>query len=175
MKSLLIIPFLFFGLSAQSNGQTNIVHLKDIPDYLNKEITIQTQVIDFDSRGDYWYLYIGDHYPNQRFTILVKKVNGTKRMKFNMDILLGRKIAYFTGTVNRYAGNPDSSANPEIEKIRQEIEQPRPITIGETSGMGYFHYMPKTAPIDLRGKLVMMITDKKQIGKKLYPALVSLY
>jgi len=175
MKSFLVVSFLVLSLTAKSRSQTNIVNLRDIPENLNKEITIQTQVIDFDSRGDYWYLYIGDHYPNQRFTIMVKKVNGTKRMKLNMDILLGRKIANFTGTVTRYEGNPDSSANPEIEKIRQEIEQPRPLTIGESTGMGYFHYIPKTAPVDLQGKLVMLITDKKQIGKKLYPAMVNIY
>jgi len=106
---------------------------------------------------------------------MVKKHNGTKPIKLNTDVLIGRQMAYFTGTIVNYDGQPDSSANPDSKKLSNKINVDRPMTIGGTPVMGHMIYKPKTTPVDLKGKLVMIISDQKQIGKKLYPVITSIY
>jgi hypothetical protein len=64
---------------------------------------------------------------------------------------------------------PDPSANYNIKSIQKEFEEAHPVTIAIIPGVWHQGYVPKIVPIDLRGRLVMIITDQNQIGKKLYP------
>jgi len=175
MKTSLIIFVLTVFSICFASAQTDTIGLKDVPRYLNKEVTIQLQSADFDSRAENWYIYSGEMYPRQFFSIIIKKYNGKKRIKLNTDVLIGRKMIYYTGTIITYNGKPDSSANPDIDKLTNIIDVERPMSIGGKSAMGYINYKPKIAPVDLNGKFVMIISDQKQIGKKMYPVIMSIY
>jgi len=175
MKRLLITFFLGILSISCVSAQTDTIGLNQIRQYINKTVTIKVQTTDFDSKAECWYLYALGFYPNQRFTIMVKKHNGTKPIKLSTDVLIGRQMVYFTGTIVNYDGQPDSSANPDIKKLSNKINVDRPMTIGGTPVMGHMVYKPKTIPVNLKGKLVMIISDQKQIGKKLYPVITSIY
>lgn len=155
----------FLKASAQQN-----ISLKDVTNYIGKEVTVNPQVLDFDSKPDYVYLYFGERYPNQKLTVIIKRP-----IKVKLPVLLGRETASFTGTITRYSGNPDSSANYDIDEIKKEAEKDKQLLIGGKDMTGHFGYTPHNHPVDLQGKLVMFVTDQKHISKKTKRAAVSLY
>ena len=174
MKNSLVLLFVLL-CSLSSWAQEKVV-LSDIENYLDKEITICPQTADFDSKTGYTYLYFGGFYPYQKLTIAIKRFNGKKPIKLKMDILLGREIACYTGTVVRYSGTPDSTDNFGAEKIKKELETDRLMMIGDKQFTGHVGtFVPRTTPVNLEGKLVMFITDQKQISKKTRRAARSRY
>jgi hypothetical protein len=169
MKNTFLVSCVLLLTSLKASAQENI-SLKNVASYVGKEVTVNPQVLDFDSKKDYVYLYLGERYPNQKLTVIIKRP-----LKVKLPILLGREIASFTGTIARYSGNPDSSANYGIDEIKKETEKDKQLLIGGKEMTGHFGYTPHNHPVNLQGKLVMFITDQKQISKKTKRAAVSLY
>lgn len=118
MKHLLGLAFAAL-LACKSYSQTDAINLKQVNEYIRKEVTIRLKAAHFDSRQHYWYLYAANRYPNQLLTVMVKKCNGIKYIKLDRDVLLGRKMVYFTGKIIKYDGAPDSSANPEVKSLKK--------------------------------------------------------
>jgi len=169
MKNTFLFCCALLLTSLKVTAQQNI-SLRDVASYVDKEVTVNPQVLDFDSKKDYVYLYLGERYPNQKLTVIIKRP-----IKVKLPILLGREIASFTGTITRYSGNPDSSANYNIDNIKKEAEKDKQLLISGKEMTGHFGYTPHDHPVDLQGKLVMLITGQKQISKKIKRSAVSLY
>lgn len=169
MKNTFLLSCALLLICLKASAQEKI-SLKDVASYVDKEATVNPQVLDFDSKKGYVYLYLGERYPNQKLTVIIKRP-----LKVKLPILLGREVASFTGTITRYSGNPDSSANYDIDNIQKEAEKDKQLLIGGKEMTGHFGYTPHDHPVDLQGKLVMFITDQKQISKKTKRAAVSLY
>lgn len=169
MKNTFLLSCALLLICFKASAQEKI-SLRDVATYLDKEVTVNPQVLDFDSKTDYEYLYFGEHYPNQKLTIIIKR-----SVKLKLPILLGREIAGFTGTIARYTGKPDSSANYGIDEIKKEAEKDRQMLVGGQEMTGHFGYTPNNHPVNLQGKLVMFITDQKQISKRTKRAAVSLH
>jgi hypothetical protein len=167
------ISFLIIG-TLKVLGQ-DTVSFKDIQNHLGQVVTFRAQATDFDSKKDYLYLYFGNRYPDQKLTVVVKRINNKKKIKLDRDIMIGRKMTYFTGMLIKYTGEPDSSENYETESLKRYIETDRPVTIAGNRGMMHLNYNARTAPIDLKDKLVMIITEQKQIGKDVINSKMSLY
>ena len=169
MKNTFLFCCALLLTSLKVTAQQNI-SLRDVASYVDKEVTVNPQVLDFDSKKDYVYLYLGERYPNQKLTVIIKRP-----IKVKLPILLGREIASFTGIITRYSGNPDSSANYGIDEIKKEAGKDKQLLIGGKEMTGHFGYIPHNGPVNLQGKLVMFITNQKQISKKTKRAEVSLY
>ena len=174
MKTQTILLLIFILLSFKLFAQDTI-RIIDAKNYVGRNVTFRSQVSDFDSRKDYTYLHFGGHYPNQDFSIIINRENAGKPVKLKRNIMLGREMVYFTGTVTIYNGPPDTTSNYKTEAIRKDAERDRALTIGGTPYTTHFGYNPRTIPIDLKGKLVMVISEQKQIGKRRYPVMFSLY
>lgn len=174
MKSLLLLTLSFIAVISKSQAQDSI-RVRDASYHVGQKVTFLSQAADFDSRMDATYLYFGDRYPKQWLTVIVKRTNEKKHIKLKRNIMLGRKMVYFTGTITSYTGEPDSSATYDIVSIKRDIETDRQLTIGGTPMTAHFNYTARTTPIDLRNKLVMIITEQDQIGRKTYPTKLSLY
>jgi hypothetical protein len=159
-----------------ASAQTaDTILVKDISTNVGKEVVLKCQVIDFDSRTNLLYLYIGNRFPDQLLTIIVKKQVDGKRLKIDKDVVLGRKIVYYTGKLISYNEGPDTTALMDQAMLKREIERPQ-AGILEYTGQGVTMrhlYEPRTAPIGLRSKLVMIIDNKKQIGTKEYPVVMN--
>jgi hypothetical protein len=122
-------------------------------------------VISFDLGKEYIYLYMGNFYPDQELTIIVKRYNGKKRIRLNKDIILGRVAVSLTGYIATYDEEPDATKSYNDAAIKKEFEKGRPVTIGRYLPAIWHHkYTPSTEPINLKGKLVMLVTQQKQIG-----------
>lgn len=169
MKNTFLLSCALLLICLKASAQEKI-SLRYVANYVDKEVTVNPQVIDFDSKTNVVYLYFGEHYPNQKLTVIIKRP-----IKVKLPILLGREIASFTGTIVQYSGKPDSSANYGIDEIKKEAEKDKQLLIGGKEITGHFGYIPNNRPVNLQGKLVMFITDQKQISKKTTRAAVSLH
>jgi len=162
----ILICFVSFLVIAAFNVLAqDTVSFKDIQDHIGQMVIFRAQAVDFDSKKDQMYLYFGNRYPNQKLTVIVKRTNNNKKIKLDRDVMIGRKMTYYTGMLVKYDGKPDSSENYEAESLKKYIETDRPVIIGGNSGMGHIGYRPRTTPIDLKDKLVMIISGQKQISK----------
>jgi len=142
------------------------VSYRNLPAYVGRKVTLIMPVFGFDMRREYIYLYLGDCYPRQKLTVIVKRNNGKKRIRLNKDIILGQVIASLKGFITTYDGEPDTTKNYGDDDVKKEFEKDRPVEImafHQAATMRYI-YEPRKEPIDLRGKLVMFITEQKQIG-----------
>ena len=174
MKYFYLLILSFIAISKAAAQDT--IRLADAVSHIGQKVTFCTQAADFDSRTENTYLYFGNRYPNQTLTVIVKRTNGEKNITLSRDIVLGRVMVYFTGTIISYTGKPDTSASYDIAAIKKDIETHRlTLIIGGMPMKGHFNYIPRTEPINLKGKLVMMITEQDQIGKKTYPTKLHLY
>lgn len=145
------------------------IKVADAANYVGKIVTFRAQPLTFDSRAENIYLYYFGHWSNQWLTVIVKRTNGKNRIKLKRDIMFGLRTVYFTGTITKYSEEPDTTANYDIKSIQKEFKETHPVTVAAIPG-SIFHqgYVPTTGPIDLRGKMVMIITEQSQIGKKSY-------
>ncbi|MBD1387248.1 hypothetical protein IDJ75_18310 [Mucilaginibacter rigui] len=169
MKNTFLLSCALLLTCLKVTAQENI-SLRDVASYIGKEVTVNPQVFDFDSKKDYVYLYFGERYPNQKLTVIIKRP-----VKVKLPILLGQEIASFTGAITQYSGKPDSSANYGIDEIKKEAEKDKQLLIGGKEMTGHIGYTPHNHTVNLQGKLVMLITDQKQISKKTKRAAMSLY
>ncbi|SDH27852.1 hypothetical protein ACRQ5D_07605 [Mucilaginibacter sp. P25] len=170
-----ILTILLFSCFTAIGQKADTIAVKDISTHLGKEVVVKCRVIDFDSRTNLLYLYIGNRFPNHLLTIIVKKQVNGKRLKIDKDIILGRQMVYFTGKLINYTENPDTTALTDQAMLKREVEQPQ-AGILEYTGQAVtirHTYEPRTGPIDLRGKLVMIIDDRKQVGTKKYPIIMN--
>jgi hypothetical protein len=170
-----ITLLLFSWIIIYKASAQDTINVMQAADYINKTVTFCPQVSDFDSKQDNIYLYFGERFPKQKLAVIIKRTNGKKRIKLKRDIMLGREMVYFTGIITVYNGEPDTSANYDTDAIKSDIETDKPMFIGNQHGMGHMNYTARTVPVDLKGKLVMIITDQKQIGRKVYYPQMSLY
>jgi hypothetical protein len=159
-----IINFLVlmcFKASAQDT-----VACKDLSAYTGRKVTIQMRAAGFDMRREYIYLYYGNGYPEQDFTVMIKRNDGKKRIKLNKDIILGLATAPLTGYIATYDGEPDSTKNYDDAAVKKEYEKVRPVVIIAFNQPAIMRpiYPPRKGPINLKGKLVMLITQQWQIG-----------
>lgn len=166
-RSLLIVLFFSLFPNLKADAQ-DTVRCDDLPAYVGRKVTIAMPVVEFDLRQDYIYLYMGNYYPNQKFTIIVKRNNGKKRIRLNEDIILGRAIASFTGYIAKDNEEPDTTKNYYDAAIKKEFEKEQQcvIMVKNQPATFYVEYNPRKGPIDLKGKLVMVIIQQKQIGAK---------
>lgn len=175
MKWIILTIFLFSGLVSKAQHSDTIV-VKDVSAHIGKEVTLKLQVLDFDSRANSLYLYAGNRYPNQLLSIIIKKnaANG-KPIKIDKDIILGRTMVYFSGKLVSYDEAPDTPALTDQAMLKREVERPQPAVIEYNGLRGAIKriYQPRTGPIDLKGRIVMIIDDKKQIGKEKYPVIMN--
>lgn len=157
-------------ISFKATAQDTTISYKDLPAYIGRKVTLRMQVLDFDMRKDYIYLYMGGWYPEQEITVIIKRDNGKKRMRLSKDVILGRVIAPFIGFITTYDEGPDTTKNYNDAAIKKEFEKGQPMEIYalHLHGMMSRKYEPRTTPIDLRGKLVMLVTLQKQIGTTTY-------
>ncbi|GGH21930.1 hypothetical protein [Mucilaginibacter phyllosphaerae] len=164
MKPLLIF-LLFSNLTIKASAQ-DTVGFKNLSAYVGRKVTVIMPVLNFDIRKEYIYLYMGGWYPNQTFTAIIKRNNGKKRIKLKTDVIIGRVKVSLTGYIAKYDGEPDTTKNYDDVIIKKEFEKPQPMVVVAFNlhGMMSKKYEPRTEPIDLNGKLVMLITDQKQIG-----------
>ncbi|MES2268278.1 MAG: hypothetical protein V4520_16065 [Bacteroidota bacterium] len=164
MKNL-AVALLCFAFSFKASAQ-DTVNYQNLPAYKGRKITIVMPVEDFDLRKEFIYLYMGNRYPNQKFTVIVNRKNGDKRIKLKNDVILGRVMVSLTGYITTYDGEPDTTENYDYSAIKKEYEKDRPMVFlaSNTPVMVHTTYSPRTGPIDLRGRLVMVISDQKQIG-----------
>ncbi len=164
MKIFSIILFCSI-VSFKAAAQDTVAHNK-LPAYISRKVKLVMSVADFDLRKEYIYLYMGNFYPNQKFTVIVKRNDGKKHIKLNKDIILGRVMVAITGYISTFDGEPDTTKNYDDAAIKKEFERGRPMILMMTNqpGMMYRKYIPRTEPIDLKGKLVMLVTSQKQIG-----------
>ncbi|NHA07642.1 hypothetical protein G7092_27835 [Mucilaginibacter sp. HC2] len=170
MKALFIITLFCSAVSIKATAQDSTISYKELPAYIGRKVTFLLPVTDFDVRREYIYLYMGNRYPDQEFTIIVKRNKGKKHIRLNKDIILGRVIAPFTGFISAYDEGPDTTKNYNDAAIKKEFEKGQPMEIYalHLHGMMSRKYEPRTTPIDLRGKLVMLVTLQKQIGTTTY-------
>lgn len=171
MKPIYIVVLLcsILGFKAVAHD-TASVQLKDLPTYVGRKVKLTLRVLDFEARKEYIYLYIGNRYPHQELTVIVQRNNGKKHIRLNNDNILGRRIASFTGFVAPYDGEPDTTKNYDDAAIKKEFEREQPIEVYALHLYGTMHreYKPRTGPIDLNGKLAMLITQQKQIGPMIH-------
>ncbi|MFC0518865.1 hypothetical protein ACFFGT_31920 [Mucilaginibacter angelicae] len=170
-----VLTILLFSCFAAVAQTADTILVKDISTNIGKEVVLKCQVIDFDSRTNLLYLYIGNRFPNHLLTIIVKKQVDGKRLKIDKDIILGRKMVYFTGKLISYNEGPDTTALTDQAMLKREVERPQAVVIEYNGQAGTMKrtYEPRQGPIDLRGKLVMIIDDKKQVGTKKYPVIMN--
>ncbi|MCQ6958810.1 hypothetical protein [Mucilaginibacter aquariorum] len=165
MKVLYAIV-IFCSLASFKTAAQDTVACKDLPAYLGRKITLQMRAVDFDMRKENIYLYYGNRYPEQEFTVIIKRNNGKKRIKLNKNIIVGRATAPLIGYITTYDGEPDTTKNYDDAAVKREFEKGIPAEIIAIKAPIIFSmkYRPRTAPIDLKGKLVMFITEQWQIG-----------
>jgi len=170
MKALFIIALFCSEVSFKAAAQDTTISYKELPTYISRKVTLLLPVLDFDVRRDYIYLYMGGWYPEQKFTVIIKRNNGKHHIRLANDIILGRVIPSITGFVTTYDEEPDTTKNYNDADIKKEFEKGRPMEVYafHLKGMMYRKYEPRTTPIDLRGKLVMFVTLQKQIGTTTY-------
>ena len=169
---LTILLFCCFAANAQT---ADTISLKDVDANIGKWVTIKCLVLDFDSRTNFLYLYAGNRFPNQLLSIIVKRDTNGKKLKIDKDIILGRKMVCFTGKLVNYDGAPDTTALTDQAMLKREEERPQPVVIeynGQRGTMRHI-YQPRTGPIDLKGKPVMIIDDKRQIVTTKDPVIMS--
>jgi hypothetical protein len=170
MKTLSILILFCSVVSFKATAQDTIQY-KDLPAYVGRKVKVVMHVIGFDLRKEYIYLYMGNFYPDQELTIIVKRYNGKKRIRLNKDIILGQVAVSLTGYIAFYDEGPDTTKSyndPGINKAFEKVHSGNFIGLN-TPFKWHRRYTPRTEPIDLRGKLMMLITQQKQIGATYRP------
>lgn len=163
MKPLCLFALLLVltGFACNKKSRDTPLTKAAIEKYLGKWATITAPGYGWASRKTYEYVFIGGAYPKQALTIMIKRrtANGTyigTRQFWNSITYIGKII--------RYDGPPDTSY---VSWQRDSTELATTMVTDHGKLKEIHHFVPMSIkphpPIDLRGTMVMIITDKKYI------------
>ena len=122
MNNLFII-ILFCSIVRFKATAQDTIRYKDLPSYVGRKVKVIMHVISFDLRKEYIYLYMGNRYPDQELTIIVKRYNGKKRIRLNKDIILGQVAVSLTGYIATYDEGSDTTKSYNDAGINKAFEK----------------------------------------------------